>query len=276
MRLEPSIFFGSAFLILFANAIGCGGKVLDPGDDAAGAAGTGGSGGSSIGGSGGSYVGGSGGSYVGGSGGGPAGGGGSYVGGSGGGPAGGGGSYVGGSGGGTGGYAGGSCWSYLPAYTPCRECVDMNCCDQVISCFNDPQGFCPKALECYENCPMGDPSACAQQCDQGMYNVPFNDLLTCGMNACPTECMTTTQQECPVTSNDPQCDNCINTMCNYECNTCVNNSQCVDLLMCLQECYDDACYQSCASQYPGGLDAYMAFLGQNGCLATNCYADCGF
>ena len=300
MRFDPSFVFGSAFLILLSNGIGCGGKVYAPGDDAAGAAGTGGT---SVGGSGGS--GGSGGTTVGGSGGGPAGSGGypagsgggpagsgGYPAGSGGGPAGSGGypagsgggpagsgGYPGGSGGGpggSGGYAGGSCWDYLPAYTVCRECIDTNCCGEVINCFNDPQGFCPQAVSCFESCPMGDPMACAQMCDQGMYNVPFNDVISCGTNFCPAECMNPVQPDCPLQTGDPQCDNCMNSICGYECNACINNNQCMDLLMCVQECYDDACYQQCFMQYPAGVDPLMAFLGQDGCLAVNCSGACGF
>lgn len=155
----------------------------------------------------------------------------------------------------------------------------MNCCGEVINCFFDPQGYCPYAINCYETCPLGDPFECAQMCDGGNFNVPFNDLFTCGVNYCPAECIQAEPpppEECPVTSGDPQCDNCINSQCAYECNTCMNNGQCVDLLVCLSECSDYQCQEQCFAQFPGGVDDLMAFIGSDGCLSMYCSGPCGF
>lgn len=297
MRNAATWLLVSAGAWIFASMSGCGGKVYDPGESEAGAGGavggsggstagsggaTGGSGGTVTGGSGGAVTGGSGGSMTGGSGGGTSGGSGGYPGGSGGGPAGSGGGPAGSGGGpgGSGGSAGGSCWSYLPPFTECRECMDMNCCGEVIACFEDPAGFCPKAVECFENCPMGDPMECASMCDDGNFDVAFNDLIMCGASNCPNACMNTDPPppppDCPVQSGSPPCDECINTQCGDECMACVGNDDCMELLYCLSDCYDDACQQECLASHPGGVNDLLAFLGYDGCLANNCANECGF
>jgi hypothetical protein len=288
MRFGSMLVLGSACLLLFGALSACGGKVYESGDDAAGSAGSGGSGGTA--GSGGTLLGGSGGMPGGsgggtagvggtpaGSGGGPAGSGG-YPAGSGGGPAGGGGSPAGSGGGpgGTGGYAGGSCWNLLPPVSECRDCLDMNCCGEVISCFEDPTGYCPQILDCYENCPMGDPYECASMCDNGNFNIEFNDVFECGASYCAGPCMNPVPppDECPLQTADPPCDNCMQTKCGAECNACVNNSQCMDLLYCATSCSDDACQQQCFDTYPNGVDVLLEFLGVGGCLEVNCSNEC--
>ena len=179
-------------------------------------------------------------------------------------------------GGGMGGAGGGACWNYLPALTDCRQCLDMSCCGEVINCFQDPDGFCPIAVDCFEKCPTGDPYACAQSCDGGNFSVPFNDLFNCGAANCPAQCMNATQPSCAVQSGSPACDECINTQCAAECNACANNPSCMDLLACIQPCSSYQCQQDCINQFPAGVDDLLAFLAQDGCLATNCGAPCGF
>lgn len=38
---------------------------------------------------------------------------------------------------------------------------------------------------------------------------------------------------------------------------CLNNQDCLALLDCLYECYDETCANACASTYPDGMDPYI-------------------
>ncbi len=190
-----------------------------------------------------------------------------------------GGTMFGGSGGGPGGSGGSpSCWDYLPPYTPCRNCLDMNCCSQVINCFQDPSMFCPYAIQCFEDCTLGDPLQCYQMCDGGSGNQAFTDLVMCGSGPCASVCQSTLPPppQCPIESSIPECDDCINDQCGTECLACINNSQCVDLLVCVYDCYDQSCMQNCINQYPGGVNDLFSFLGEGGCVDTKCSTPCGF
>jgi hypothetical protein len=155
--------------------------------------------------------------------------------------------------------------------------VDTFCCWEVINCFQDPDGFCPTALQCFENCPSGDPYACAMQCDGGNYNVPFNDLTMCGSTNCMADCMQPPPPPtCFLQTGMPACDQCINTACGGSCSTCYNNAQCRDLLYCIMDCETESCMNQCVSQYPGGINDLMDFIGQGGCVDANCSSPCNF
>ena len=85
----------------------------------------------------------------------------------------------------TGGSGGGAqCSSTDPADT-CGTCLATGCCDQYLACSADTQ--CTTSFTCFSNC-TGDLQTCATDCDQGNFNVPFNDFIDCLNTKCLTEC----------------------------------------------------------------------------------------
>jgi hypothetical protein len=60
---------------------------------------------------------------------------------------------------------------------------------EVIKCFQDPDGFCATAFECFENCPDGDFFSCPGKCAGDPYNLPYDELLECGLINCYDECI---------------------------------------------------------------------------------------
>jgi len=82
---------------------------------------------------------------------------------------------------------------------------------------------------------------------------------------------------CYLRTNKPACDDCLQTMCLSECSTCVEwYSQCAPLLDCIANCPggESQCVSNCSAQYPGGVDQLVALLGPQGCVATQCAAEC--
>ena len=82
--------------------------------------------------------------------------------------------------------------------------------------------------------------------------------------------------DCLISASDPVCDNCLQTQCYYECAACSSNWECLDLLDCVNSCYDDFCVDDCTWMYPDGVDDLLAFLGSStGCVTLACYYECG-
>jgi len=156
-----------------------------------GSGGDAGSGGTETGGTGGGDTGGTGGGATGGTGGGATGGtGGAVTGGTGGG-------VTGGTGGGeTGGTGGGSstktCEELYPEADSCSTCMRTNCCKEVEACFNEESQECRKSWDCLaEKCT--DPNTfeeCKVQCDDGNFNVAYNEITTCLEQKCFEGCGT--------------------------------------------------------------------------------------
>ena len=69
------------------------------------------------------------------------------------------------------------------------------------------------------------------------------------------------------------CQDCsFNGPCFLETQACTNNQDCIDLINCLGECFDQACYDECSMQYAGGLDDYSNLVYCVFCDA--CYFSC--
>jgi len=80
---------------------------------------------------------------------------------------------------------------------------------------------------------------------------------------------------CGFSSSIAACQSCMSGVCGSECAACSSNSQCVQLFNCVVSCGSNTtCLSGCSSSYPGGLSAYNAFVGQNGCIAAHCQAAC--
>jgi hypothetical protein len=54
------------------------------------------------------------------------------------------------------------------------------------------------------------------------------------------------------------CTNCAVTAdCSTEMNACSNDTDCMDLIDCLQPCVDDICADNCFNAHPTGANLYM-------------------
>jgi hypothetical protein len=74
---------------------------------------------------------------------------------------------------------------------------------------------------------------------------------------------------CVVEPLEQECDECLKQECCESLSACTG--QCMQLLSCSQSCFDDACADSCALQYPGGVE------GVNGiydCMVLDCADSC--
>lgn len=72
-----------------------------------------------------------------------------------------------------------------------------------------------------------------------------------------------------------ECANCsLSYDCAYEADACMNSVECSDFLDCIYDCYDDACMNACASQYPSGVNLYIQMTDCAFCDA--CPVDCQY
>jgi hypothetical protein len=79
---------------------------------------------------------------------------------------------------------------------------------------------------------------------------------------------------CDASGDCQTCGDCaIAGACAPEMNACNVDQDCVALLDCLSTCQDQTCANDCASQYPGGQQAYMAMVTCVLCQA--CPVSCG-
>jgi hypothetical protein len=267
-------------------------------DGGAGTAGAGGATGGAGGGDGGAVTGGAGGAIggMGGDGGAVTGGAGGATGGMGG----DGGAVTGGAGGATGGMGGtggGADACPLQSGDPnCDACIDTSCATECTTCLND--SACSALLDCILQCTPNN-NQCQQHCAQ-QNPAGINPLLAflgpngCVAASCDAACGggsggsggsggaggaggaggtggTGGTDVCPLSTGNPDCDSCLDSSCGTECSACVNDTECMALLTCISGCNqgDTQCQQQCATQHQSGINLLLAFLGQNGCVATN-------
>ncbi len=138
--------------------------VTEGDDDEDGGTETGGSGGGETGGSGGGATGGTGGGETGGTGGGE-----------------------------TGGTGGGSstktCAELYPGTDSCSQCLVGSCCAEVEACFNEESQECATSWACLADCTDATTyEECKAACDEGNFNVAYNDIVTCLETSCFEGC----------------------------------------------------------------------------------------
>ena len=78
---------------------------------------------------------------------------------------------------------------------------------------------------------------------------------------------------CGVTTGIAACDACLDQKCCSQAKACSGNADCLGLSRCASQCSanDDACVQSCTSQYPNGRTDLQAALA---CANDSCPTEC--
>lgn len=83
---------------------------------------------------------------------------------------------------------------------------------------------------------------------------------------------------CDITSGVPACDDCVAASCYAQCEACAMNSECLNLLGCLNDCYNypyTGCEDDCSYFYPDGIADLTAFIGStSGCVTSSCATEC--
>jgi hypothetical protein len=74
---------------------------------------------------------------------------------------------------------------------------------------------------------------------------------------------------CTPEASDDSCDTCGKTSCCAEYSAC--GAECQALSLCVADCFDDTCVQSCLNAHPTGTDAVLAIAD---CLDTECTDEC--
>ncbi len=115
-------------------------------------------------------------------------------------------------------------------------------------------------------------ASCVQECEyQFPDGVPvWEEFESCVYSSCGYECA---NYNCGLSAGDQQCDNCLSFSCGAQCESCTTNNDCIDWLVCTQECYDQACLDECSAQYPGG-EMLLNDLMQ--CVEVWCSDECGY
>lgn len=99
--------------------------------------------------------------------------------------------------------------------------------------------------------------------------VVWNAFETCYYGNCGYACGGS--QGCGLSTGSAECDGCMSGWCSGQCTDCTNNSECIDWLMCVQECYEPDCEAACSAQYPQGEQLLYGLVN---CLETYCSAEC--
>lgn len=173
----------------------------------------------------------------------------------------------------------------------CSSCIfdtlqTGGCPTESDTCFNTPG--CTQLAQCYQN--------------NGCFDSP--DAITCGQKTCPStleaegalvgflQCAECGQCAgkcngvgvCSAgaggssqgaggtgaggTGSGLTCDQCVQQnqgQCSTEINACVSNPDCSQLLMCQQNCADQACIDGCSQKFPAGVAGYDAIIFCLGC-----------
>ena len=195
----------------------------------------------------------------------------------------------------------------------CLACVDEHCCAEAEACGAEPA--CVALALCRAGCASGDVeclTGCSSIHASGA--AVWSALEACYEAPCGSACASTAgtggsggvagsggeggsggvagsggssgtggatggtggSGGCSIQSSDAACDACMHDRCINECVACTSNTECVSLLECINGCGSNStCQNSCANQYPSGIDDLMAFLGVGGCLDTECGSACG-
>jgi hypothetical protein len=165
----------------------------------------------------------------------------------------------------------------------CDTCLDTSCCSQGQACANAPNNACLNLFQCIGGC--NGNATCQQNCQTtNQAGVASAQALSqCINGSCGTQCGgggndggTTTDggMTCGLTTGTPACDQCLTTNCCSQEQACVNSTDCMALLMCLNNCAmgDTTCQNTCSSQHQAGVAPYNA-LGmcyQNSCVGHGC------
>ncbi len=125
----------------------------------------------------------------------------------------------------------------------------------------------PNYLMCMEEC---ETMSCAEECEESYPDAAsvFAVFEACLYGYCVGECQ---QFECGLTTGDPLCDGCLSLSCGAPCEACTSDSDCIDWLVCAQNCMDQDCFDACTAQYPEG-EELMTNLTQ--CLDVWCHDEC--
>jgi hypothetical protein len=59
-----------------------------------------------------------------------------------------------------------------------------------------------------------------------------------------------------------------------QCSACMSNTDCVAWLNCVVQCADSTCESGCTSQHPDGSQVGLAWIGNSGCIGTQCATPC--
>lgn len=76
---------------------------------------------------------------------------------------------------------------------------------------------------------------------------------------------------CSQQSSDDVCDRCIKSSCCSETQACGETPACQSLSKCIANCSTNACYNTCESNYPGGVSSLMDLLT---CVSDSCTDAC--
>lgn len=167
-----------------------------------------------------------------------------------------------------------ACGAIFNETSSCGACINSKCGAQCNACFAEPQcqyywacsSGCAYDKACLANCkaryPLGEP----------LFNALLDDSGACINNSCKTECTVT----CSNIIVSGSCATCNTNNCSSQCQTCLSQSECLDLLYCIDSCYgDEQCGNNCLSDYSAGVSAMDSWLGNSGCLHTYCASACG-
>ena len=70
---------------------------------------------------------------------------------------------------------------------------------------------------------------------------------------------------------DPACGDCATAVCCSELAQCASGTSCGDLVVCMQSCADQACFDQCEASFPAGVAAFDAL---QSCISASCSAEC--
>ena len=145
----------------------------------------------------------------------------------------------------------------------CTDCEAQSCQETYCACYANPS--CVNLAACGAGCAAND-LACFQTCwtanPDGISDGAL--LVDCAASSCSAGCPGLT----PLTP----CQKCLYQQCPAPMNKCVANADCVALLYCLGACTNEACYDGCYAQHPGGVEDVTP-VGE--CSQVSCTAACG-
>jgi hypothetical protein len=137
--------------------------------------------------------------------------------------------------------------------------VDSTCASQIGACENDAS--CSALLDCLEQC---NDDTCAQACFTANPNgAPLLDAIdTCAEQQCASTCGGGTDA----------CETCAMSKCGSQINACNADASCQQLLTCLEQCQDEACWDGCYNSNPAGATLLDA---EDACVEAGCATECG-
>lgn len=162
----------------------------------------------------------------------------------------------------------------------CSKCSFEKCQAECNNCVNSDD--CWNYMDCTDKCADDDDgcfdySGCMATCDKDIAagKALFDAWIGqkgCVETKCLSECR---RKECSEGMLlDPACDKCNVEKCLPTCNACIQSDTCLNFWDCVDGCHDIACEQQCSDQFPGGRELLLDWLGDAGCVATQCEKEC--